>query len=405
MLGLFLNLVGIFTENIKNTTNNNDITESVIDEISFIPHVYNDRIGIQNVMVKPDKLFMRSTIDESAMVRWEIQNPQNNWSFTFEFNELNLESRESAGIFLFYTKEKPVIGSFKGGPSKFHGFAVGLEFVGKGVELVYAKNDGIDYTNMDEYVSVIDSLNPKRFSNLETLKLKVICTDKNFKVEIYDGDTVIYDNFRFFTKDYLEFAKGGSYLSLFADYKHVSSGKAFELRNAQLYHREETPDYSVTKVNMQKITTQVKPKSEIKHPNVDVQDLLFKINAVISYTKAVIGELPETSIIKAEKELIKEVDSLSEKVGKMKTGVSGRTNRNDLDGKINQLDVQLKRLSKIVNDVDYLTESTSEVASHKYHLILEYFVIFSGIFAVSVMFIREMRNFIDNRKHKLSINK
>lgn len=399
-----MHLVKISTKHANNIISDDGIVEYSIDEISFIPHVYNDHIGIQNVMVKPDKLFMRSTIDESAMVRWEIPNSKNNWSFTFEFNELNLESRESAGIFLFYTKEKPVIGSFKGGPSKFHGFAVGLELVGKGVELVYAKNDGIDYINMDEYVSVIDSLNPKRFLNLETLKLKVICTDKNFKVEIYNGDTIIYDNFRFFTKDYLNFAKGGNYLSLFADYKHVSSGKAFELRSAQLYHREETPDYSVTKINMQKVTTHVKPKSEINHPNVDIQDLLFKINTIISYIKAVIGELPETSIVKAEKELIKEVDALSEKVGKIKIGSSGRSNRNNLDKRINQLDVQLKKLSKIMSDVDYLSESSSDGTSHKYHLILEYFVIFSGMFAVSMMFIREMRNLIDSRNSKASVN-
>lgn len=380
----------------------NGVKETPIDGVNFIPHIYNDHIGIQNVMVKSEKLLMRSSVDESAMVRWEIKNHSKSWSFVFEFNELNLESRESASISLFYTKEKPMIGSFKGGPSIFHGFVVGLQFHGKNVELMYARNDGKDFSHIDDYATLTDSLSPQRFLDLETLKLKLICTDKNFKVEIYNQDKLLYDNFRHFTKDYLKHSKEENYFSIFADYRHTSSGKAFELRNAQLYHRDETADYSVTKSNMEEIKTKIRSLEEIKHPDSDVQSLLFKLSAVTGYIKAILGDLPETAIVKAEKELIREVEMLSEKQVKVKNGLIGKKGRGELERRVNQLDMQFKKLSKMLSDIEYAADPVKEDGFRRYYLIFEYCIIFSGMFGISVIFFREMKSFLANRKSKMS---
>lgn len=82
------------------------VVEQVMDGINYTPHVYNDHIGLQNVLVKPDKLILRSSIDESSMVRWDVPSAKDNWSFVINFNELNLGASESAGLYLFHTKEK-----------------------------------------------------------------------------------------------------------------------------------------------------------------------------------------------------------------------------------------------------------------------------------------------------------
>lgn len=391
MIGLFASFKLVFGGS------SSDVIETPVESLDYHPGVYNDHIGIQNVLVKSDKLLLRSTIDDGSMVRWELPNSKDDWSFVFKFNELNLESRESAGIYLFYTQEKPTIGSFKGGPSKYHGFMVGLEFVGKSVELVYAKNNGEDYTNMDEYVSTVDSLNPQRFANVDMLKMKVICTKNNFKAEIYDGDTLIYDNFKFLTKEHIENHKKGGYISMFANYKNVSSGKAFELHDAQLYQREETPGYSPTSSKMEKITPQIKNRNEVIHPNVDIRDLIFKMSAVTNYVKSVIGELPETAITKAEKELTKEVDTIIERFGRSKSGISDKPLRTDLNKKINHLDIQFKAILKKLNDLDFLIDTVSEKSTKKIWII-EYLVVLLGSISAIVLIINESRKFIDSTR-------
>lgn len=393
MIGLFVSFRLILGASL------NGVIETPIENLDYHPGIYNDHIGIQNVIVKSDKLLLRSTIDDGSMVRWELPNTKDNWSFMLKFNELNLESRESAGIHVFYTHEKPTIGSFKGGPSKYNGFMVGLEFVGKSLELVYAKNNGEDYTNMDEYVSTVDSLNPQRFANIDTLTMKVICTKNNFKVEIYDGETLVYDNFKFFTKEYIDNHKKGGYISTFANYKNVSSGKAFELHEAQLYEREETPEYSPSLSRMEKIIPQIKNRNEVIHSNVDIQDLIFKVSAVTNYIKSVIGELPETAITKAEKELTKEVDMIVERFGRFKNGTSNKPSRIDLNKKVNHIDIQFKAISKKLSDVDFLIDTVSEKRFQKTWAV-EYLIVLLGSISAIILIIKETRSFINSTRGK-----
>lgn len=374
--------------------------ETPINTLGYTPGIYNDNIGVQNVVTRQDGIYLRSTLDESAMVRWETPNPQDDWAFEFEFNEPNLDSRETASIYLFYTKEKPTIGNFKGGPGSFHGFVAGMEFSGKNIEIVHARNKGVDYSNLEDIVTVVDSLNPQRFAGIERLRFKVINTIRNFKVEIYNGNHLLYDNFRHFMKDMTEYAESGYYISIFADYKHVSSGKAFKLMHAQLYHREETADYDTSKVNMQKIEVQIRPKNEIKHHNTDIQDLVFKTNSMIAYIKAMIGELPETSIIKAEHELVKEVDSLYEKLAKYKSTDTNKKMGVGTAQSINMLDQQVRKITKLLNYVEHLLELRDENSPSKYRQIAEYLLIFVGIVGGTTVLCREVVNFTNSRKLK-----
>lgn len=388
MISLLLHSLFVCSDASADVNARNGITEHAVDGINFVPHVYNNHIGIQNVIVKPEKLLLRATIDEDAMLRWEIPNKAEEWSFSFTFNELNLSSMEVAGIFLFYTDEKPFVGSFKGGPAKYHGFAVGLEFVGKGVELVYALNNGQDYTNMEEQVPIIDSPNPARFLNVETLTMKVISTKKNFKVEIYDGDNLIYDTFRFFTKEYLDAGKAGKYFSLFAQYKNVASGKAFEIQSAQLYQREESHQYSTNAVNTRKIQPSIKERNEILHPNVDVQDMILRMNAITSFIKVMIGELPETAITKAEKELVKEVDIVFDRLGKFRNTNSPHLQPEAIGKKINQLDTNFKSLYKKVDEISFILDSIHEGGKGKRNM-LEYIVIAVGLTTTALVVYKE----------------
>lgn len=373
------------------------VIETPVEGFNYIPGVFNDNIGLQNVIVRSDKLIMRSTIDDSSMIRWEVPVPEDNWSFIFDFNELNLESRESAGLYLFYTKDKQTLGNYKGGTSEYHGFMAGIEFLGKTIELNYAKNEGEDFRNIAEFVTKVDSLNPNRFVNVTSLRLKIINTKNNFKIEIYDKEKLLYDNFRFFGEDDLSNSKKGYYISIFAEYRHVSSGKAFELRNAILNKRVETKEYSTSLIRMEKIENSPKNKSDIQHTNTEVNELIFKISALTSYTKAMLGDLPETAISNVEKELTKEIEMITSKLDKLAGLKSRKRETSNFISNLNVLDLKLKGLERLMNEVEYHMEHMKETQNKKFS-IFESIAIFSSSFVVLILGIRELQNFLENRK-------
>jgi len=374
------------------------LKESKAEDIFYKPEIYNDHIDLINVVVKPDKLVMRSSIDEGAMMRWDVPNKADDWSFEIDFNEPNLNAAEFARLYIFYTKEKPLLGGFKGGNTTFHGFAAGIEFQGKRVELGYALNKGNDFFNMDDFVTKMDSLNPRRFQELKNLKFKVICTSKNFKMEVYSGETIIYDNFRFFTAEDLENRKKGHYIGIFADYKDVSSGKAFEITHAQLYRREETSDYKLTKSYMDPVIGIIRNKEQILHPNEDIKTFIFKMHKLAESAKIILGELPESSIKNSEIEILKEVEGLTDQIKRLKEIGRIRNSRSSSEGiHSNDIDNKIKRLYKNITDFEFSIESIAESNGRKYNM-LEMLSIVLGVFTMSFMIYRETVEYMQSRK-------
>lgn len=374
------------------------VKEKKVNEISYKPETYNGHIDLINVLVKPDKLILRSSVDEASMIRWDIPNQSDNWSFVIDFNEPNLRSSEMAKLYIFYTKEKPILGGFKGANPIFNGFAAGIEFQGKNVELGYAINTGIDLFNMDEYVTRMDSLNPRRFKDLNNIKLKLISTNKNLKFEIYNGEKIIYDNFRFFSREDLENGKKGHYIGIFADYKNVSSGKAFELKGAQFYTREETKDYIITKSYMNDGIESIAHKTDILHPNEDIQTLIYKIHNLTKFAKSILGELPESNVKNSEIELLKELEMFNNKLVKLEGTYSEKKNNKKHPGVYsNDIDNKIKRLLKNTTDLEFSIESIHEANSKKYN-ILEMFSIAFGVLTMSLLVYRDVSEYIESRK-------
>jgi hypothetical protein len=293
---------------------------------------------------------------QPSLIRWDIENPINDWSFTFKFNEPILNSSEKAGIYLHYTKEKPTIGEFKGGNGLFHGFIAGIEFTGKSVDLVYIKNNGEDYTSLEEFVTQTDSINPIRIKSIETITMKIISTSKNLKIELYNEDKLIYDNFKIFSVSDLGFNLSGKYLGITADYKNVSSGKAFKLKEAQLYKRIEKADYNIYKSYMSEAKPIIREKEEIHHYDTDVQELIHKIELSNSYIKAILGDLPETTINKAEEGLIKDIKMIEEKVKKLEDSTKSKSKNFDLSHRLNEMEIKIKQLHRSIKDMDYIVD-------------------------------------------------
>lgn len=365
------------------------VEESLVEEFHYTPDVYSEAIGIQNVVLKPNLLYLKSGVEHNALLRWDPENQTEDWSFSFTFNEPNLGSDEHAGIYLRYTDEKPIVGPFKGGDAVFNGVMIGLEFNGKAVSIAYAKNDGKDYTDMQVHVVKHDQLNPARFKGVETLTMKVISTSKNFKVEIYDKEKLLYDNFRLYDTAKYGFNKAGKHFGILADYPHIASGKAFVLHSAQLYHRSEDDKYAVRKSHVDRMKPAVREKHEIKHPNSDVKELIHVAELATAFIQSSIGELPDTSIALAEKELIKDLEVIKEKIEKLKKLGAKKNRKNNLNARLNDFDIKIKQIQRSINDFRFVIENNIKNRKED-PFSLRYIIFASGCLVLYILVYREI---------------
>lgn len=373
------------------------VKEEKVEGFNYEQLKYNDHIDLTNVIVKPDKLIMRSSVEESSMIRWDIPNKADDWSFEVEFNEPNLNSNEKTTLYMFYTKEKPFIGSFKGSASIFHGFAAGIEMQGKAFELGYSRNDGKDYHNLDHSYIIMDSLNPRRFKNSKTLKMKIISTNKNFKVELSEDGKIIYDNFKILNENDLKFNKKGLYLGLFASYDNVSSGKALEITNAQFFTRKETSEYDVDKSYMIRTIPTALKKSEIQHSDIDVKEFIFKSYKVFKDTQHLLGVLPNSTISEVEEEMLKEIEHLHTRSKKLSEALDLKNNNLKSPRNLNEIEQKIQSLQKSTLEIGFLIDQISDIKTQK-NEIYGYATLFFGLFLAGILLIGEIINMMDTKK-------
>lgn len=376
------------TPHIHDSEKAEDVLESKVTDISYEPNVYNDHIALQNVFVKNDKLFLRSGIEESSLVRWDLENPEQEWSFVIKFNELNLTSSEAAGIYLHYTKEKPIIGDFKGGNSTFNGMVAGIEFNGKAVDLIFAKNDGKDFTAVEDFEMKRDTVNPLRFKGVENLTMKFISTEKNFKIELYDDTRLLYDNFKFSKVKEWGLYKPGMFFGIVTNYKNVASGKSFILKYAQLHKRSENSNYNPYKSNSEKVKNVIRTKEEIEHDDSDIRELISKVEISNGYIKSILGEIPNSALHEAEEDLSKDLNQLGEKIAKVNEILKNKEKRIDLSHRINDFEIKIKQLQRSVKELQYIINKTIQTR-FKSNGTIEYVILILGCVLLTIWATKE----------------
>lgn len=379
------------------------VEESPISEISYVPGIFNELLVLSGVNIQDGETYMRDGISNIAMLRWEKKNTEKNWAFTIEFNEPNLDSNEKAGIYLRYTEERPKTGLYKGGSSKFTGMVAGIEFGGKTANLIFTHNEGKEILGMEDFYTNSDSIKPSRLKGVSKLKMKIINTEKNIKIELYDEDRLIYDGFRPVIGKKLPIQGSGGYFGITTAYKEVSTSKIFHLKNAQLYSRLESEDYDpdIRQDTKQKILT--REKYEINHPNVDVKDLIHKTEHLLAFIHKIFGDVGSSLIERADEILEKELNTLNDKI-KRYININ-RANENEATKSINvnRLEVKIKQLKRKINELNYsLHENVSKKSqglSTKKYLML---MVGSGI--LGVLIYRELQKSMVFRNVKGSQN-
>ena len=366
----------------------NELTESPIVQINYNPNEVNTLLSFQNVNVMGRDLFLRQGLEPVSMLRWEELVSEEDWSFTVEFDEPNLESGEKAGLYLRHTTEKPEIGLFRGGSAEFHGIMAGIEFNGKSVELIYTHNNGEDYTGLHNHVIKTDSINPRRLRGILKLVMKVISTKNNIKIELYADKNLIYDGFHLYNIDKARELKG--YFGLLAEYNDVSSSKAFLIRNAQLFSRVESAEYDkyMRKTPFQSIG--VRKKEHILHPNSDIRELIERTEHLMAYVRRIFGEMSENLVVKGHDLLDKELTGLQERITRL-VEMGSRQNRTSSDLKaMNNLEIEFRKLKRGVSDLKYLVERVE--ADYEENIpVGKYLLLMAGSAVLGMLIYREFQ--------------
>ncbi len=342
---------------------NKSVIELPVNHINFTPGEYNEHIGIQNVVLKKNVLHMRAGKLEESLVRWDLKNTTEDWAFEIKVNNLHLSPEEHSELFLSYTDEKTQTGTFRGNNSIYNGMKVGLSFYGKAISIIYAPNDGKDYSGTlgDLYIKR-DHIDPQRFRDVNNFIFKVICTGKNFKVEIYDDDKnkILYDNFRKYDTNVTKFNKPGKYFGIVAHYKNLASGKSFELKKASLYMRIEDKNYDVSKIESSVVPITYREVHEIEHYDSGIQKLIHHLEVSMLYIKNILGPLPETVLYTFENSIKKLMDNSNEKIKKIDERVARFKKMKSSILNLNDFEVKIQKIQRNIRDMAYFTKNNSQ---------------------------------------------
>ncbi|KAI5148328.1 hypothetical protein ENBRE01_0261 [Enteropsectra breve] len=374
----------------------NGYYEEEIARMNYIPGKNNELIGVQNVVLNDEGLFMRSGLFEGSALHWEEEYTEENWAFVCRFNEPNLGAEERASIYMRYTSDTPKIGSFKGGEDAFHGLHVGLEFKGKSVRIVYSSNAGLKYEGAEEYASHSDFINPRRFRSIDELTLKVISTAKNFKIEIYSKDKVIFDKFMLFDPSETKLIKAGKYFGIIANYSHAASGKAFILHEAKVYRRTEFESYVPQKSKTVDIVHTARDHGDVNHHNSDIKEFIHIFENISEYLKDILGEFPQTIIMKGNEELSDEINRLAEKVSKLKEVIKPE-HKNTLPN-LNSLEIKIQTAMKEINNIHFIAKNTIAAKKQSMNGMLNYGLFGAGCALLGVISYNEVLKFMSFKK-------
>lgn len=316
---------------------------------------------MERAAIRSNGIEMRGSAEGGSILTFNNTNPNDEWSFEFTINNMNLNFPQSAGIYLWYTNSPIKQGDHKGAHGKFVGMMAGIEFLGRYVQLVLTSNDGKqDHTGIDDVTIMRDSVNPERFRNMSEFRIKVISTEKNFKMEIYDKDKLIYDNLRFLHAAELGDRGAGKHFSFTTTYEKVPLDKHIMLENAILYKRVEHSDYDPLEILAEYPVAKARMPAEIDHSNKEMQFLISNMEHFMSFIKALLGKPAGTNIMQGlmdtRRESIKH-NVLMTDIQKDITVMQRHTSTSSLK----ELSSKVKSLEKRANAIQHSTREFMEI--------------------------------------------
>lgn len=349
---------------------------------------YNSSEGIKNLSMNnaistKHGIILKSSSEKGSLVTFDNKNPNNDWSFSFTITNPKLSSSHFAGVYLWYTDRKIEEGSFRSVQKDFKGMMAGIEFSGKSVELVLAANDG--KTDVDDPIIFRDSVNHKRFIGMDELRVKVISTGKNFKIEIYNGDNLLYDNLRFREADGLGNRLSGKYFGLSSYYQNVPYDKKFILKNAVLNERHEYDAYDPLLTKSLPIRTEPRMFDEVMHSNKDTRHLISSIEHYMEYIKTIVGDPAGQPILEATSEIRNDAESQMRTLKELIKYVAGSVEDDnveaieDLSLRIEDASMKLNGMHTGLKNIDELLSALDKSNTATFRTLFISIIVLSGL--------------------------
>lgn len=343
-------------------------------------------MGFENAYASDEGITLRASSEKGSIVHFENKNPYDEWSFSFTINELNLSPGEVAGVYMWYTNDRIESGSFKGADPKFAGMVAGIEFSGKAVDLIVTSNEGDTNMHALEDISVLrDSINQERLKNVRDVTVKIINTFQNFKIELYNGENLLYDNLRFRDASALGDRSKGKYFSISSYYDKVPLEKKFILKKAQLYKREEYEHYEPLIAKSKKPEDKARLFDEVNHSDKNTRHLISNLEHYIDYIKTMLGGPAGQSVASAAHETKEEVEKIKENLNKVtKTLNDGHHDDytdaiENISTRVSDSELKLKGMQTGITDITKKINELKEISQKRFRVIV------FGIIAVSAI--------------------
>lgn len=267
------------------------LTESELLTIHDIPTL-ETYANYSNISKKNDYIALRSDNGEGSLLNIKEDITTDNWSFEFQVKNLVMNDVEKAGMYVWYTDKEIKSGTYKGGDTIFNGFITGIEFTKDRADIIFSFNYGLDFKNKELQTMRFDHINPSLIDHLDQLYIKIIHTEKNFKVEIYDSKkNLISDSFRIHEPLIMNKGPTKKHFAITTKYEHCSPDLFFELSNLKVNSRTETENYDHTHVAIEH--NQYPRNKSDQEIRVAIADLSHFMN----YLMVVLGSRSKNSII------------------------------------------------------------------------------------------------------------
>lgn len=337
------------------------VIEHANEEIAYHPGGSNEKVGVKGTQVESDGLSLRRHTDEGGLVVFLAPNPYEGWSFSYTFTRADLRFPHVGGVYLWYTSDIQDQGSYRGGHDMFEGIMAGIEFRGSQPEIVMAMNDGkANFMGSEDMTLYRDTINPERLKGVRDITVKVISTNKNFKVELYDGDKLLYDSFRYHSKGSLAGVGSGKYFNITSFYDKAPSDSVYKLKSAQLFERTETDEYEVHSIHAPAVAMAPRSPDGVMHEDEEIRHLISRMEYLNEYLHLVVGDAHNSSFDKVAHVLSEQLKShmkrIEEVIATPRNGAP-ETKLMALNEKMNGIDIKLQKIQKAFADLDHVVNS------------------------------------------------
>lgn len=360
--------------------------ETPSELIKYKPNIKNELVGTQGGQAMEDGIKLRKSKDKGGIVYFLQDNEFSEWSFTYTITDFDLHFPEQGGVYLWYTSHDIDMGDYRGGNGQFNGIMAGIEFTGLSPELVFSFNNGKDYNGKEESTLYRDSFNPSRLKNVKELTVKVIVTKKNFKIELYNNEKLLYDSFRFSDGDTHHALNSDYRFSITSHYYNTSAEKSFKLLKAQLFKRTEYEDYDADKIHAENIEKLSHNSSDILHPDKEVRHFIAHFSHFENYIKSVLGDA-DTSVFKTYSDkILDSINILSNLIKKHKDS----NFENNINNKINGIDKTLLTIQKTLIDINHSVKMLEDKKSNNINY-LSYVLFILGSISLILLVYKEYK--------------